>query len=372
MPDGRASAAASTTGTRSSGAPVRGVGRRRARARPGHLPGRRERGLRRRRRPGRAVRPAGGPGVHPDLRATTRRDRRRRRRRWTSAPAKSTAPDPDRPKAPRRATPRRPASRRRRATGRPSERRLTADRRPRPRRRRARPGRAMTLEIDVLTLFPAMIAGPLAESIPGRIQERASRRSGSTTCATGGSAAIGRSTTPRTAGAPGWSCAPEPVAAALDALREPDSTAILLDPAGEVFRQARAADLAARVAPRLRLSALRGRRRADPGPRRPRALDRRLRRDRRRAAGAGRHRRRHPAAARAPSTRRPRPRNRSAPGCSSTRSTPGRRRSAGMDVPAILTSGDHGAVARWRQEQALERTRERRPDLLPPDDRRRR
>ena len=27
----------------------------------------------------------------------------------------------------------------------------------------------MTLRIDVLTLFPAMIAGPLSESIPGRI-----------------------------------------------------------------------------------------------------------------------------------------------------------------------------------------------------------
>jgi tRNA (guanine37-N1)-methyltransferase len=37
----------------------------------------------------------------------------------------------------------------------------------------------------------------------------------------------------------------------------------------------------------------------------------------------------------------------------------------GMDVPAILTSGDHGAVARWRREQALERTLQRRPDLLP-------
>ena len=38
----------------------------------------------------------------------------------------------------------------------------------------------------------------------------------------------------------------------------------------------------------------------------------------------------------------------------------------GMDVPAILTSGDHGAVRRWREEQALARTRERRPDLLEP------
>jgi tRNA (guanine37-N1)-methyltransferase len=35
----------------------------------------------------------------------------------------------------------------------------------------------------------------------------------------------------------------------------------------------------------------------------------------------------------------------------------------GMDVPAILTSGDHGAVERWRREQAIERTRTRRPDL---------
>ena len=36
----------------------------------------------------------------------------------------------------------------------------------------------------------------------------------------------------------------------------------------------------------------------------------------------------------------------------------------GMAVPEVLTSGDHGAVARWRREQALERTRAMRPDLL--------
>jgi tRNA (guanine37-N1)-methyltransferase len=38
-----------------------------------------------------------------------------------------------------------------------------------------------------------------------------------------------------------------------------------------------------------------------------------------------------------------------------------------MDVPAILTSGDHRAVAEWRHERALERTRQRRPDLLGED-----
>jgi tRNA (guanine37-N1)-methyltransferase len=36
----------------------------------------------------------------------------------------------------------------------------------------------------------------------------------------------------------------------------------------------------------------------------------------------------------------------------------------GLDVPAVLLSGDHARVAAWRREQAEARTRERRPDLL--------
>lgn len=39
----------------------------------------------------------------------------------------------------------------------------------------------------------------------------------------------------------------------------------------------------------------------------------------------------------------------------------------GLAVPDVLLSGDHKAIARWRQEQARARTAERRPDLLPPD-----
>tara|TARA_R110002111_G_scaffold86643_7_gene135788 strand:+ start:501 stop:1271 length:771 start_codon:yes stop_codon:yes gene_type:complete len=35
-----------------------------------------------------------------------------------------------------------------------------------------------------------------------------------------------------------------------------------------------------------------------------------------------------------------------------------------MEIPAVLTSGDHDAVAKWRLEQRLARTRARRPDLL--------
>ncbi|KQY09860.1 tRNA (guanine-N1)-methyltransferase [Mycobacterium sp. Root135] len=37
----------------------------------------------------------------------------------------------------------------------------------------------------------------------------------------------------------------------------------------------------------------------------------------------------------------------------------------GLDVPPVLLSGNHGKVAEWRREQSLQRTRERRPDLLP-------
>ena len=36
----------------------------------------------------------------------------------------------------------------------------------------------------------------------------------------------------------------------------------------------------------------------------------------------------------------------------------------GMAVPEILCSGDHGAIAKWRKEQSLARTKARRADLL--------
>ena len=36
----------------------------------------------------------------------------------------------------------------------------------------------------------------------------------------------------------------------------------------------------------------------------------------------------------------------------------------GMAVPEVLTSGDHAAIRRWRESEALRATREKRPDLL--------
>ena len=36
----------------------------------------------------------------------------------------------------------------------------------------------------------------------------------------------------------------------------------------------------------------------------------------------------------------------------------------GLDVPPVLLSGNHGAIASWRHEQQIERTRRVRPDLI--------
>lgn len=38
-----------------------------------------------------------------------------------------------------------------------------------------------------------------------------------------------------------------------------------------------------------------------------------------------------------------------------------------MTVPEILLSGHHGKIAAWRHEQAMKSTRQKRPDLLPPE-----
>ena len=35
-----------------------------------------------------------------------------------------------------------------------------------------------------------------------------------------------------------------------------------------------------------------------------------------------------------------------------------------MKVPDVLLSGNHKLIEKWRQEQSLKKTKERRPDLL--------
>ena len=100
----------------------------------------------------------------------------------------------------------------------------------------------MTLEVDVLTLFPAMVEEPLRASIPGRILERglaAVRVHDLREFGLGKHRSV--DDTPYGGGA-GMVMRVEPVVAAIEAVRRPESTVILLDPGGEVFDQARAGD----------------------------------------------------------------------------------------------------------------------------------
>ena len=105
----------------------------------------------------------------------------------------------------------------------------------------------MALEIDLVTLFPEMVAGPLAASIPGRIQEQGLATIRVHDLRTWG---LGRHRSVDDApygGGAGMVLRPEPVAGrARRAARGPTPPSILLDPAGEPFRQARAEDLARR------------------------------------------------------------------------------------------------------------------------------
>ncbi len=221
----------------------------------------------------------------------------------------------------------------------------------------------MAVEIDILSLFPAMLDGPLAESIPARIQERGLADIRVHDLRSWG---LGRHRSvddqPYGGGA-GMVIRPEPVAAALAALRRPDSTVVLLDPAGERFGQARALDLATRphlvfVCPRYE------------------GVDERIRSlvDVELSIGdyiltGGEL----PALVVIDAVLR------LLPGAIDAQSTveesfaeglleyPQYTRPAifeGVAIPPILISGDHAAVARWRHREAIRRTLERRPDLL--------
>jgi tRNA (guanine37-N1)-methyltransferase len=227
------------------------------------------------------------------------------------------------------------------------------------------PDRTTPLRVDVITIFPAMFPGPLAESIPGRALERGLAELHVHDLRQWG---LGRHRSlddyPYGGGA-GMILRPEPIAAALDAVAPEGSGAcrILLDPGGERFSQARAQDLASRahlvfVCPRYEgvddrvrslvdlelslgdyvlsggeipaLAVLDAVLRLLPG-----AIDAASTEEESFALGLLEY----PQYTRPPVFR-------------------------GQAVPDVLLSGHHGAVAAWRHEQAVERTRRDRPDLL--------
>ena len=231
----------------------------------------------------------------------------------------------------------------------------------------ARGSEAVTLRIDVVTLFPELFPGRSPRASPAAPSNAAWSRCRPTTCVDWG---LGRHRSvddyPYGGGA-GMVLRPEPIADALRALATPQSTRILLDPGGRPFDQALARDLAARehlvlVAPRYE------------------GVDDRVRSLMDLEVSIGDY---ILSGGELPALVVIDAVIRLVPGAIDEASTleesfgeglleyPQYTRPAefeGRAVPRVLLSGHHAEVARWRHEQAVERTRRNRPDLLETDD----
>ena len=103
------------------------------------------------------------------------------------------------------------------------------------------------MRIDIVTLFPAMIEGPLAESMLGRARQRGLVDIRAVDLR---DHAEGRHRTAddyQFGGGGGMVLKPEPLFAAVAALRTPEARVILMDPRGRRFTQAVAQELAGRT-----------------------------------------------------------------------------------------------------------------------------
>mgnify|MGYP005838440521 CR=1 FL=1 len=224
---------------------------------------------------------------------------------------------------------------------------------------------AGAMRIDVLTLFPAMFAGPLDESIIKR-----ARNAGILNLAIHNlrDFAHDRHKTVDDrpfGGGPGMLLKPEPIFEAVETLARPETRVVLLSPAGRVFNQAIARELA-RCDDLLLISGhYEG---FDERVRQELADDELSIGDFVLTNGA------LPAMVIIDAV------TRLLPGVLGDEASaeeesfsqglleyPQYTRPAefrGLKVPAVLLSGNHAAIAKWRAEQARLRTAQRRPDLL--------
>jgi tRNA (guanine37-N1)-methyltransferase len=224
------------------------------------------------------------------------------------------------------------------------------------------------VRIDIVTLFPAMLEAPLAESIVGRARARGLvdiRLHDLREHATGRHRVTDE---PPFGGGGGMILKPEPIAAAIDALRAAGSApahVILLGPAGRRFSQAVARELAHR--PHLVLVC--GRYEGVDERVSEQLVDEELSIGDYVLTGG------EPAALVVADAV-----TRLLPGALGDEDAPARDSFArgllehpqytrpevfrGASVPEVLRSGDHGRIARWRALMSLWRTWQRRPDLL--------
>ena len=222
---------------------------------------------------------------------------------------------------------------------------------------------------DILTIFPGFFSGPLDETILKRAREKGKLQVALRDIRPYATDKHSKTDDVPFGGGPGMVMKPEPVVAAIEAARADGATrVILLDPAGRRFQQAHARTLASNADARIALVCGRYE-----------GFDERIRAfaDDELSIGDVVLSGGEPAALividavarllegvlgneqsavtesfadeagllEAPSYTRP-------------------RSFRGVDVPDVLTSGDHEAIRRWRRKEALRRTARARPDIL--------
>ena len=221
------------------------------------------------------------------------------------------------------------------------------------------------MKIDIVTLFPAMVEPALAESMLGRARARGLVDIGVVNLRDYAEGKHRVTDDYQFGGGGGMILKPEPLFAAVDALRTDGARVILMDPRGRLFTQ----EVAAELAKAAHLILLAGR---------YEGVDERvaeLLADDAISIGdyvltGGEL----PALVVTDAVTRLLPGVLGAPGAAERESfasglleppqytRPEEFRGAG--VPAVLLSGDHARIARWRRTQALWRTWQARPDLL--------
>jgi tRNA (guanine37-N1)-methyltransferase len=221
------------------------------------------------------------------------------------------------------------------------------------------------VKIDIITLFPGIVDGPLRESIVGRARQRGVVEIAVRNLREFADGRHQVTDEPPFGGGGGMILKPEPLAAAIESARGADGRVILLDPAGRRFTQ----DVARELARRSHLVLVCGRYEGVDARLSEHFVDEEL--------SIGDYVLSGGELAALVVTEAV---TRLLPGALGQEEAPARDSFArgllehphytrpevwrGWRVPAVLVSGDHGKIARWRDVMSLWRTWRRRPDLL--------
>jgi len=225
------------------------------------------------------------------------------------------------------------------------------------------------MRIDIITLFPGMLDGFLSESMLGRARERGLVDIRVHDLRPWGQGKWQITDDRPFGGGAGMVLKPEPLCAAIDAVKGPDSLAVFLTPDGEPFTQRMAVELARQPHLILVSGHYEG-------------IDQRVRDSRiDREVSIGDYVLTNgtlPAAVLVDAVARQIP---GVLGAEKSLTQDSFHRTLlgfpqytrpvdfdGMRVPEVLLSGNHGEIERWREQRALEKTRTRRPDLLSKKD----